>query len=152
MAVDSARSLLTKFEKEAVNLATGIMEDTPIGLGPEGDGDGGRLRANWQIAKSLNDRVLKQPNTNKGRSFAGQKIRGVFTSARMNKDIKLYIFNNSAYAGVVEFGGYPDPVKLGTWNAKRKDFEIRSIAGFSKQAPVGMMRLNILNYKNRMQN
>ena len=150
LSLESAQKSLTLVEREFINLATGVIEDTPIGLGPEGDGDGGRLRANWQIAKSLNERVLKQPNKTKGRSFAEQKIRGVFSNAKLNKNISLFIFNNSPYAGAVEFGGYPDEVKRGTYNSKTKSYEIRSIAGFSRQAPVGMMRLNVLNYKNRI--
>lgn len=147
MAINAAQISLEVFEKEAINLAAGIMEDTP--LGPENPG---LLRGNWQIAKSLNERVLVAPNKNKGRSFADKKIRGVFTSGILGKNISLFIFNNSPYAGVVEFGGYPDPVKFGTWIKKKQAYEIRSIAGFSKQAPVGMMRTNILNYKNRMRN
>ena len=147
MSINAAQASLEKFEREAIHLATGVMEDTP--LGPENPG---ALRGNWQISKTLNDRVLTTPNKNKGRSFADKKIRGAFTSGRMNKNITLFIFNNSPYAGVVEFGGYPEPVKQGTWIKKKQAYEIRSIAGFSRQAPIGMIRTNILNYKNRMRN
>ena len=52
----------------------------------------------------------------------------------------VYIQNNLPYASVIEFGGYPNPVKRGT--RVKKDgkwvYEIRSSGGFSIQAPTGV--------------
>lgn len=50
----------------------------------------------------------------------------------------IYIQTNSPYAGVLEFGGYPNPVKRGTWRKDKGYYEVRSIGGFSIQAPSGV--------------
>lgn len=50
----------------------------------------------------------------------------------------IYIQNNSPYAGVIEFGGYPNPPKKGSWNKKAKRYEIKSSGGYSMQAPKGV--------------
>lgn len=52
----------------------------------------------------------------------------------------IYIQNNLPYASVIEFGGYPNPVKRGT-RVKRNGkwvYEIRSSGGFSIKAPTGV--------------
>lgn len=60
-----------------------------------------------------------------------------------------YFTNNLPQIQTLEYGGYPDPVKKGSWRPmhKRKDpsvaYEIRSIGGYSKQAPKGWVRQNI---------
>jgi hypothetical protein len=60
---------------------------------------------------------------------------------------KTFLSNNLVYAEVLEFGGYPDPVKYGSWVKGTKKvpghYEIKSIHGFSKQAPAGCVRVNM---------
>lgn len=55
----------------------------------------------------------------------------------------VYLQNNLPYASVIEFGGYPNPVKRGTRVkgkkiAGKQAYEIRSVNGFSYQAPQGV--------------
>lgn len=56
-----------------------------------------------------------------------------------------FIQNNSKQAIVIEFGGYPNPVKKGTWvkgKGKSKGYyKILSVNGFSRQAPQGVYAL-----------
>lgn len=59
--------------------------------------------------------------------------------------------NNVEYIAVLEFGGYPDPVKLGTYDKRTKQYEIRSKGGFSKQAPAGMVRVSVQELKNEVE-
>lgn len=152
------------FEDEAIRMIGATIESTPIGLDTGQvfvDGDpmfvtkGGRLRANWQIARKPNTRIIKRPNKSKGRGFAQKKIRGKFATVdlkgiRKVSNKSMFFFNNSPYARVVEFGGYPSPVKNGTFNFRTGRFEKRSQGGFSKQAPVGMLRININRMRNRL--
>jgi hypothetical protein len=60
---------------------------------------------------------------------------------------KTFLSNNLVYAEVLEYGGYPDPVKYGSWVKGTKKvpghYEIKSIHGYSKQAPAGMVRTNM---------
>lgn len=58
-----------------------------------------------------------------------------------------YLVNSVIYIRVLEYGGYPNPPLLGTWNPKTKEYEIRSIGGFSKLAPAGMVRISIIEIK-----
>ena len=145
-----AHSALTVFEDVAINITGSVIAQTPVGIE-----EGGKLKANWQISETLNDRVLTSSNKSKSGSFAQKKIRGKFAAVNMQgvkrqKSKILFLFNNSPYANTVEYGGYPDPVELGTFNRRAKKYEIRSQRGYSKQAPVGMVRTNVLNFKNRM--
>lgn len=51
-----------------------------------------------------------------------------------------YIQNNTPYGDVIEYGGYPDPVKNGSW-VKGKGYIKKSVGGFSRQAPNGVYTL-----------
>ena len=54
---------------------------------------------------------------------------------------KIFFTNNLPYIETLEYGGYPNPVKKGTWVKKSKSYEVRSTGGFSKQvAPDGWVR------------
>lgn len=138
------------FEDEAISLAGSIIANTPIF-----HEDGGTLKNNWQIARTLNSRILKGKNKSKGLSFAEKKLRGKLAittreGIKKTSNKSMFIFNNSPYGGVVEFGGYPNPVKFGTWVKKQKKFVKFSAGGFSKQAPKGMVRTNVMAFKNRL--
>ena len=148
---------LTLFEEEGIELATRILEQTPVGLPREEENfkiKGGRLRANWQIAGRLNNRILKAPNSRKGSKYTRERLKGRFSSASKanilkRKNISMFIFNNSEYVEDVEFGRYKSPVLLGTFNIFTKKHEKRSGGGFSKQAPVGMLRVNVIRFKSK---
>jgi hypothetical protein len=54
---------------------------------------------------------------------------------------KMFLTNNLPYIETLEYGGYPNPVKKGSWDVKGKKFTIKSTGGFSKQvAPDGWVR------------
>ena len=134
------------FEGAAVDVATGILEDTPLGVSPGEGGTEGNLRNNWQIGRELNSTVLSGRNKNKGETYAKAKLQG---KLRGEKKAGLYVggqkmvmFNNAPQVNAVEFGEYPNPVKKGTYLKRSKRYEVRSAGGFSKQAPKGMFRLN----------
>ena len=108
-----------------------IVRSTPV--------DEGRLRGNWQISDHvLPSRILTQED--KSGSNAINKIKK-FTKNSKNFSI-FTLTNKLPYANVVEFGGYPDPVKQGTKLADGS-FEKRSKSGYSKLAPNGMVRINM---------
>lgn len=141
---------VVEFEDEMIRLATAVIQETPLGIDKPG-----KLKNNWQIARKPNDRILKSANLRKGGAYVEKKIRGKLGTVNKNgikaiTNKSLYLFNNSKYARVVEFGGYPTPVKKGTYNKRTKSYEIRSARGYSKQAPVGMLRINIIRSKNRI--
>jgi hypothetical protein len=135
------------FEGAAVDVATAIMEDTPLGVTPSEGGTKGNLRNNWQIGRSDNSTVLLGRNANKGKSYAKSKLQGSLRGKKGSKGLylggqRMFMFNNAPQTLVVEYGDYPNPVKKGTYLNLSKRFEKRSEGGFSKQAPRGMFRLN----------
>lgn len=75
------------------------------------------------------------PNPN-GMSIAFSAI----DTLTANKLPTIFIQNNSPQGSVIEFGGYPSPVKKGTHMGGGK-YEIRSSGGYSKQAPQGVYKL-----------
>lgn len=66
------------------------------------------------------------------------RMRAVLNAIPQGRFPTVYITNAMPQASTIEFGGYANPVKYGTWNKQTKQYEIRSIGGFSKQAPSGV--------------
>lgn len=105
---------------------------------PEGTG---KAAGNWIFTKNKPSSSLFANGKKKARvqELIKRSDRGMLGAT-------WYFVNNSPYIGKLEFGGYPNPVKTGTWNKEKRKFEIRSIRGYSKQAPQGMLRINLLTF------
>lgn len=58
-------------------------------------------------------------------------------------DTDLFYTNNHPSVIPLEYGGYPNPVEKGSYVKKTKSYEVRSVGGFSKQAPSGWVRAEI---------
>lgn len=134
------------FEGAAIDVATGILKDTPTGVSVAEGGTQGNLRHNWQIAQSDNNNILTGRDKNKGRQYASGKLKDKLRGKKRNGlyvgGQKMVMFNNAPQVRTIEYGEYPNPVKLGTYLKRSKRFEKRSAGGYSKQAPKGMFRLN----------
>jgi len=143
-AVDIAEEMIGKFEKAVVEFASTVINKSPIGI----EDSEGNYQANWQIASKENDNVL-DGRFKAGVAYSKSKLEGKY---KYGKDITMYLFNNSPQANVIEYGGYKKNPKQGTWNKYKKAYEIRSLSGFSKQAPQGHVRINLqkLNEKLRV--
>ena len=64
---------------------------------------------------------------------------------------KKVFFTNSAPAiSILEYGGFPTPVKRGSYIKASKSYEILSIRGFSKQAPNGWVRSTLIAMQNKI--
>lgn len=126
---------------------------------------GGRLRGEWQLT------IGTAASTPTGKSTTGSA--SVLAAARaavsrLPAYSTTFLANLMPYAPVVEYGGYPKSVKLGTWIpprfrgklgddakvtrtavvGKRKKKTVAthvqfSEGGFSRQAPKGMARVSI---------
>ena len=113
-----------------------IVEQTPV--------DEGRARNNWHLTS-------RQPSTQKrGKNKSGAaSLKSVSTMSKNVLNKTFYFTNNLPYIHVLEYGGYPTPVKKGTYNKRTKTFEIRSINGFSDQvAPKGWVRSVVIRMQN----
>lgn len=98
--------------------------------------DEGRYRGNHIVSFGVPDHSYSERTGSM--SVAFDAINGM----KNNEITKIYIQNNLPYAAVIEFGGYPNPVKKGSWNKFTQSYEIKSINGYSKQAPQGVYGLS----------
>jgi len=101
-----------------------IIKESPVG-----EVDGGRFRSNWFPSGSTpSDEVnlrLRSENA---------ALSRVSKSVKSQKDYTVFhLTNNLPYAEVIEFGGY-----LGDGP--------NTVGGYSKQAPSGVVRVNIRNF------
>jgi len=97
-----------------------IIVDTPI--------DDGRARGNWFINTKVTDET-GGANKNKGSIY----VQSSTPKNLLAKGTKLYLFNNLPYIHKLEYGGYGDGKE--------------TVNGFSKQAPKGMVRKNLLKWR-----
>lgn len=127
-AIDKATTeLLSRANKRYVNLIRSvcydIIDQTPV--------DTGKLKNNWfpTINKpSTRFTNSVDPSGNKS------KVRVNNLLARIKLGQNFRFTNNAPYADVVEYGKYPNPPKNPTG---------KTINGFSKQAPRGMLRIGL---------
>ena len=115
----------TVMRSVTMKLFSAIIYETPVA-----EKFGGRLRSNWQAAGST-------PATG---VLEGKDKSGDSTVSKMGDFVlktpywaEMTLTNNLPYAPVVEFGGYPGDGP-------------NTVGGFSKQAPSGMVRVNITRF------
>lgn len=115
-----------------------VITGTPVSFK-----DGGRLRNNWFL-------TTEKPSQSK----RGSNSRGSASYSSLSKmpdyvlDKTIYFTNNMPYANVVEFGGYVKNPKYGTWTGS--GFQKLSQNGYSKQAPAGMVRIQLVKMRNKL--
>lgn len=106
--------------------------------------DGGRLKNGWLLSVNSPKTGAKLAKSSSG--------SGSFTElATMPKWVigkKIYFSNNLPWAPLVEYGGYPNPVIMGTWTGK--SYQKLSVSGYSRQAPAGMARISIKKIQKRI--
>jgi hypothetical protein len=105
-----------------LSMARRVIQDTPV--------DTGRLKNNWYAS---NRGLGRQRNRGLDPSGANSLKRVVAALQRLKVGQAFYLYNNLPYARVVEFGLYPNPPKNPTG---------KTVNGFSRQAPAGMLRIN----------
>ena len=134
----------TNANLEAVIMQQGIkMVDSIITKSPV---DTGRFRGGWICTSS-------RPSQIRGESIKKRRPETIKSEAitklsdAIDGQTTFYIVNNLPYASVLEYGLYPKNVKRGTWNRDKKKYEIRSINGYSREAPAGMVRITKKEFK-----
>lgn len=105
------------------NTCQRIINDTPV--------DSGRLKNNWYAS---NRNPPKRTTMAQDKSGQRSKVRVEEALARLKVGQNFYFVNNLPYARTVEYGLYPNPPKNPTG---------KTVNGFSKQAPQGMLRTNV---------
>ena len=104
----------------AFTLYSSIVKKTPV--------DTGRARANWNVSVGHEDTSTTDETRRSPKSESSlPKAKG---------DKSIFISNNLPYITTLEYGGYPNPPK--------KDGG-KTVNGYSKQAPEGMVGVTLAN-------
>lgn len=105
-----------------LGMARKVIQDTPV--------DTGRLKNNWYAS----NRGLGRQSTKATDASGTNSLKRVVAALqKLKAGQTFYLYNNLPYARVVEYGLYPNPPKNPTG---------KTVNGFSKQAPSGMLRIN----------
>ena len=120
------------YRAAGIRIFSDVIHDTPV--------DEGRLRGNWFLTTGTPSKQKKKNAKDRGTRYIAAK----FPEEALGK--RIFLTNNLPYAAVVEFGRYPNPAKRGSYNKRTKKYTVNTVGGFSRQAPVGMMRKNAKNF------
>lgn len=115
----------------ALMLFTKVVQRTPV--------DSGAHRQNWLV--TINQESFEyNPGLQKGGRVLSTG-KGQIDKARAGD--KIILQNNGPAITKLEYGGYPKPPMRGTKVSKKgvrpAVYEIKTVGGFSKQAPRGMV-------------
>ncbi|QPI13739.1 putative tail protein [Serratia phage Tsm2] len=123
--------------------------------------DTGRFRMNWQAAGGLPASGELPGEDKTGKTAEGRAQEFVKNSEYWEE---FTLTNNLPYAEIIEFGGYstgfmgpqrPDasglasftgPIKHSSFVGPKRQREQKTVNGFSKQAPQGVVRVNITRF------
>lgn len=144
---EDPKEIVLRLQRLALMLAIGAaVEITPgnvarivgvVLLSPVGIGDtSGSFRASWQVSEG----PIPLPRV------TDLSEGGRVTPARLAAQVKqlddygvIWVASAHPAGPSVELGLYPKEVLRGTWNRKRRRYEIRSDKGYSKQARAGVI-------------
>ncbi len=105
----------------AIKLFSGIIKSSPV--------DEGTFRSNWYVA-------LAQPSSQRNENSQLSESAAInrMTSDVIRLNSTTYTFtNNLPYSEVIEFGRFGDGPK--------------TVGGYSKQAPQGVLRVNVKRFE-----
>ena len=117
-----------------------IVQETPA--------DKGRARNNWFLSVTA-----PSSKTTTSASIGGGS--SLSQASKMPKRVlgkKIFFTNNLPYIRVLEYGGFPNPVKKGSYIKKSGKYEKLSKGGYSRQlkGAKGWVRINIKRMQSKI--
>lgn len=132
IAVNTYRTFL------AYEVFSRVIDRTPVYFNFEKTS--GNTKFNWQCS-------INSPRTGvlKGTDKKGDKTKQRMLSVleRVQGDDTIFLANSVPWIWHLESGLYPNSPVRGSYNKKTGKYEIRSVGGYSKQAPRGMVKLTL---------
>ncbi len=128
---------INQLEQSANDNVRGVYLAGLKNIAQETPADTGRARNNWFLSVNAPSKKTTTSESVGGGSSLSQ-------ASKLPKDVlgkKIYFTNNLPYIGVLEYGGFPKPVKKGSKVNGR--YQKLSRNGFSLQAPKGWVRINL---------
>ena len=144
--LDSVKKMIAKNKKEANNKVKGVYISGLKNMIEATPADKGAHRNNWFLTVGFSSSLFGRGDSKSGN---GSK-RSIETMPNWVLNKKLYFTNNAPAINILEYGGFPTPVKKGSYIKRSKSFEILSIRGFSKQAPNGWVRATLIAMRNKI--
>lgn len=117
-----------------------IVQETPA--------DKGRARNNWFLSVTApSNKTTTSASIGGGASLS--------QASKMPKRVlgkKIYFTNNLPYIGILEYGGFPKPVKKGSYIKRSGEYEKLSENGYSKQlkGAKGWVRINLKRMQSKI--
>ena len=133
---------VTKLQRTLVLLAMGAAVVLPggglarlTGIVPRTPVDTGRARASWQVTIGSPSQAVPPEGGSYREPGAAEALQAM---SNLQPGQTVWISSALPYILVLEFGGYPNPPKVVTG---------KSVSGFSRQAPAGMVRVTFEELK-----
>lgn len=131
------REFAVIIRKTTFELFARVVQRTPV--------DTGVTRNSWFCA--VGQPMIGTRGANKTGVEALAQINSVLNSIRGMTNVKIFLTNNQPQIYKLEFGGYPNPPKRGTWVKGKGKYEVKTVNGFSVKAPQGMVGLSVAEWK-----
>jgi len=131
------RDIVTVVQKTSFELFRRVVFKTPV--------EEGVARNSWNCSEST-PKFDERAASGRG-SDSLNEIVSVLGMIKTMDDRTIYLTNGLPYIGKLEYGGYPNPVKRGTWVKGKGMYEVRTVAGYSVKAPQGMVRISIEEWR-----
>ncbi len=128
LAEKAQLDLETVARKVTFDLYSSVVYMSPV--------DTGRFRANWNVSVDSPELTTTE-STNQAR--AGDEVARVLS---LPVGGVYFLSNALPYATVLEYGLYPNPPKGG---------EGKTIDGYSRQSPAGMVRVSVIRFNEFVQ-
>jgi len=126
-------------KRVAFDIFKKVIVKTPV--------DTGRAKGNWMVG------INKVPSGTLGKGDSGVLSKVMIGIELFKLGDSIILANNLPYIGVLEYGGYPKNPKYGSAGRKsnkKKGImamrQIKSVNGYSYQAPQGMVRVTIAEF------
>ena len=109
---------------------SGVVLLTPV--------DTGRTRSAWNVSVGEPDTSWPQGQ------FTPRRVGSSGGSLRsLGAYQTVWITNSVPWIKVLEYGGYPQNPVRGSWDSRKKEWVIKTVGGYSRQAPRGMVRITV---------
>ena len=108
--------------------------------------DEGTHRNSWFLSVGVASNSI---TTSKNKAGASS-IRQLSKMPQSVLGKKIFFTNKAPGINKLEYGGFPSPVKKGSYIKESKNYQILSANGFSEQAPNGMARITLIAMQNKI--
>jgi hypothetical protein len=145
--LDNVKKMIAKNKREANENIKGVylagLQDVIAGT----PADKGTHRNNWFLTVGSPFSLFGRDGDKK----AAQSYLSLETMPDYVLNKKLYFTNNGPGINSLEYGGFPNPVKKGSYIKKSKSYEKLSAGGWSNQVdPGGWVRKTLILMQNKI--